>query len=90
MTLETRSKIRESRLGKGEGKTYEKTFGVHTHRIVAEKMIGRKLLKGEVVHHIDGDKRNNDPLNLMVFKFQAEHLNWHRNEDSFNTHLNYE
>ena len=36
------------------------------HRIVAEKMLGRKLKKDEVVHHIDGNKRNNDESNLMI------------------------
>ena len=73
----TREKIRMARLGQGEGKTYTKTFGRHTHRIVAEQILGRPLKKGEVVHHIDGNKRNNDPSNLMVFKTQAEHAQWH-------------
>ena len=41
MTPETRSKIRKSRLGTGDGRSYEKTYGKHTHRIVAEKMLGR-------------------------------------------------
>lgn len=73
----TREKIRMARLGTGEGKTYTKTYGRHTHRIVAEQMLGRPLKKGEVVHHIDGNKRNNDPSNLMVFKTQADHARWH-------------
>lgn len=78
MTREVRKKIREARLGKGEGKTYEKTYGRHTHRIVAERMLGRELRPGEVVHHIDGNKRNNDPKNLMVFPSQKEHAEWHK------------
>ena len=45
----------------GEGKTYPKSFGVHAHRTVAERMLNRKLKPGEVVHHIDGNKRNNNP-----------------------------
>lgn len=77
MTPETREKLRAARLGTGEGVTYEKTYGRHTHRVVAEKMLGRKLKPGEVVHHIDGDKRNNAPENLMVFSSQAEHAAWH-------------
>jgi hypothetical protein len=36
------------------------------HILVAEKMLGRRLLRDEVVHHIDGDKINNDPSNLCV------------------------
>ena len=80
MTLETRTKLRHAHLGKGEGKAYRKTFGVHTHRIVAAKKIGRCLLKGEVVHHIDGNKLNNSPENLQVLSSQAEHINLHRAE----------
>ena len=81
MTMQTRLKIRNSRLNKGTGKSYEKTFGQHSHRWVAELMLGRKLKPGEVVHHVDGDKRNNKPINLMVFPSQSEHLGWHKKRD---------
>lgn len=81
LTLEERKKIGESRRGKHNGRTYEKTLGRHTHRIVAEKKLGRPLRPGEVVHHIDGDKRNNDPENLIVFKSQADHIRWHKEND---------
>ena len=76
-----RRAIRNARLGSGEGKSYEKTFGRHTHRIVAEEKIGRLLKSGEVVHHIDGNKRNNNPENLMVFASQKEHTEWHAKHD---------
>ena len=79
--MEVRKKLRAKRLGVGGGKSYEKTLGVHTHRLVAEKMLGRKLKPGEVVHHIDMDKRNNAPENLRVFKNQAEHALWHKLND---------
>ena len=76
MTPEVREKLRNSRLGSGEGKTYTKTYGKHTHRMIAEQMLGRPLEKGEIVHHIDGNKRNNDPSNLMVMT-QSEHCRLH-------------
>lgn len=77
MTPLTRYKLRLRRLGTGKGKTYEKFFGVHTHRIKAEALLKRKLRSGEVVHHIDGNKRNNSFSNLRVFKNQSLHAKWH-------------
>lgn len=50
------------------------------HRLIAEQKLGRPLKKGEVVHHIDGDKTNNDPSNLMIFASQAEHMKYHKGE----------
>ena len=77
MTYQTREKLRNSHLGIGKSKTYEKTFGRHTHRIVAEQKLGRLLNADEVVHHLDGDKRNNSPDNIRVFPSQKEHAEFH-------------
>ena len=80
MTIERRQSIRNAHLGLGGKKTYEKTFGRHTHRVVAEQMMGRPLRPGEIVHHINGDKRDNRTENLQVLSSQAEHRKLHSAE----------
>jgi len=44
------------------------------HRVVMHDKLGRKLEPLEVVHHKDGDIRNNDPSNLEVYVTNADHL----------------
>lgn len=81
MTPATREKLRAARLGSGEGKSYKKTYGRHTHRVVAEQKIGRPLRPGEIVHHKDGNKRNNAAENLEVLDSQSTHVQQHRREN---------
>lgn len=71
--VSSRTKHREKLSGTGTGKAYRKFYGRHEHRAAAEAMLGRPLRPGEVVHHRDGDKLNNDPMNLEVLPSQAEH-----------------
>jgi len=63
-------------LGKCRQHVYKKYLGRHEHRVIAEQKIGRPLVKGEVVHHIDGNCHNNDPENLEIIT-QSEHLRRH-------------
>lgn len=51
---------------------------VYEHRLVMEKSLGRHLTKIEVVHHIDGNKKNNNINNLKLFKDTKTHLSFHR------------
>lgn len=81
MTPEVREKISKARTDSGAQVSYRKHGGVHEHRAVAEQMLGRPLRNGEVVHHINRDKRDNRPENLMVFESQAEHARWHKLND---------
>jgi hypothetical protein len=55
---------------------YRKFLGRHEHRLIAEQMLGRKLMQGEIVHHIDGNKSNNAWSNLLVMT-QSEHCKTH-------------
>jgi hypothetical protein len=50
---------------------------VFEHIIIMEKHIQRSLIKGEVIHHIDGNKKNNDITNLMLFPDNKSHLKFH-------------
>ncbi len=52
--------------------------GKSVHRHVAERKLGRKLRKGEVVHHKNRDKTDNRRSNLQVFKSQKSHHASHK------------
>lgn len=46
------------------------------HTKVMEEFIGRSLIKGEAVHHIDGQKLNNKVENLILCN-NSDHRNMH-------------
>lgn len=54
-----------------------KMYGwVYEHRVVAEDMLGRPLYDDEEVHHLDEDKLNNHPENLLVLP-SSQHMKLH-------------
>lgn len=77
MTKETRRKLREYHLGRGECRGYSKIYGKLAHRVIAEEILGRSLKPQEVVHHREGNRYNNVPENLVVFPSVGEHTKFH-------------
>lgn len=58
------------------GHPYSSKHGqyVAVHRLVMEQKLGRYLLPNEVVHHLDGNPKNNEPSNLGFYQSNADHL----------------
>lgn len=54
----------------------EKNGYAPLHRVNASKKLGRPLRSDEVVHHIDGNKKNNRKSNLQVMS-KSEHYKIH-------------
>lgn len=63
--------------GRGDGSRGRKDGYALKHRLIMEDILGRKLTDEEVVHHIDGDKLNNEPSNLYLCKTKNEHRHIH-------------
>lgn len=51
--------------------------GEREHRFIMEQTIGRKLNRDEIVHHLDGNRSNNDISNLVIMS-RKEHSRIHR------------
>lgn len=50
---------------------------IDEHRYIMEQFLGRKLKSNEIVHHIDGNKRNNNLSNLEILT-RSEHARLHK------------
>lgn len=70
----TCARVNGLRLAKANGGYYRKQRYVWEHRLVAERQLGRYLNPNEVVHHVNGNKQDNRPENLIVFQSNADHL----------------
>lgn len=74
----SKSCYQEHRAAYIKSSTYKKDGRRHEHRVVAERILGRTLKSEEVVHHIDCNKHNNAPENLVVFPNQSLHSRCHK------------
>jgi hypothetical protein len=67
------------------GKNYPYRKGgyshIREHQYIMEIHLGRRLKKGEIVHHIDGNKRNNNLDNLYLTTVE-EHNKLHAESES--------
>lgn len=50
---------------------------IFEHILVMEKMLGRQVNSGEIVHHCNQDKSDNRPYNLRLFASRREHTAYH-------------
>lgn len=51
---------------------------ISEHRLAMAEWLGRPLVDGEVVHHKDEDKTNNDISNLSIFPNIGDHQWFHK------------
>lgn len=92
-TDEWKNNISKSKMGKGLGISkkprgyIEITMGEHKgrleHIVIMERLIGRRLMANECVHHIDKVKHNNSPDNLQLMT-RSEHASHHAKENNPN------
>lgn len=59
-----------------KGTGYAKRNSVYLHRIAAAEKLGRPLLSSEIVAFKDGDRRNIDHDNLLIFPTRGEFNTW--------------
>ncbi len=58
-------------------------YAVREHVVIAEKALGKPLPIGAQVHHLDENKKNNNPNNLVICPDQAYHTLLHRRQAAF-------
>jgi hypothetical protein len=74
--LHKNSRYKEIFVGIDSWHTKAQGHWCREHIYIIEEELGYRIPKGYVVHHIDGDKRNNSKENLIMLSVQ-EHNNAH-------------
>lgn len=59
--------------------SYNKVFGRGVYTVLMESILGRKLKKTEVAHHINTIRNDNRPENLRVMS-RSDHTSFHRRQ----------
>lgn len=54
----------------------------YEHRVVAQTKIGRPLQKSDIIHHLNGNRQDNRPENIIVTRSVGEHALQHRSAGS--------
>lgn len=78
------------RKANGEGSINKKGYKIlvingkaqKEHRLVVEKALGKPLPPTAIVHHLNGDKTDNRPCNLVVCPDEAYHQMLHRRQQA--------
>lgn len=67
---------------KGHPRVLERGDYVLEHILVGEEVIGRYLKEGEIIHHINGVRDDNQPDNLFITN-HADHMRMHNDGTSY-------
>lgn len=54
-------------------KTMQKPY-IYEHRIIMEQHLGREIKKGEIIHHLNGNRSDNKLENLRLVSNHSKHM----------------
>ena len=69
------NKIKHKTLGADNNYNFKEEMG--EHRFIVENLLQRKLSYNEVIHHLDGNSKNNSIDNLLLLS-RSSHVSLHR------------